>query len=550
MVQSKSAWQSATMPKFEKLSRDLKCDCLVVGGGITGLTAAYLLTQAGKKVVLIERDSLASGDTACTTAHLTYVTDERLSDLVSHFGKHAAALTWQAGAAAISTIEHISRRESIDCEFRRVPGFLHASLESNKDERRQLRKDCDLAQEFGFQAALIDSAPIVGRPAVRFANVAKFHPLKYLAGVAHAAAGAGCKIFERSEAMEFSDKPRGVKVNGKQVTCDWIVLTTHVPLMGKTGLLNATLLQTKLYPYSSYVIGAKIPKGKFPEADYWDTTEPYYYLRIDRGQTDYAIFGGQDHKTGQQDDTEKLYQNLEKMLLRLIPTAKIDRRWSAQVIETNDGLPYIGQTAERQFVATGYSGTGMTFGTLGGMMACDWVLGKENAWSKLFSVNRKKIRGGTWDYLTENVDYPYYLVRDRVKGSEARSPRDVKNGDGKVLLIDGQRVACSRDKNGHLNAVSAICTHMGCVVHWNPAETTWDCPCHGSRFQPTGEVIGGPAETPLEEVKISAAQKATASGGKTRPPQATNGRPSTGKPATGRTQKPARRRSASLKSDR
>src|SRR5262249_35694919 len=160
-------------------------------------------------------------------------------------------------------------------------------------------------------ATMVDSAPIVGRPAVRFANVAKFHPLKYLAGLAHAATAGGCQIFEHSEAMEFTDKPQGKKdkqsvtVNGKQVKCDWIILATHVPLMGKTGLINATLFQTKLYPYSSYVIGAKLPKGKYSEASFWDTTEPYYYLRIDRGAGgDYAIFGGQDHKTGQEEDTE------------------------------------------------------------------------------------------------------------------------------------------------------------------------------------------------------------------------------------------------------
>src|SRR6185369_10656442 len=188
------------------------------------------------------------------------------------------------------------------------------------------KADCKLAQEFGFETTFVESAPIVGRPALRCANVAKFHPLKYLAGLARAAATEGCKIFEHSEAMEFTGQSQGskkrqsVKVNGKQVTCDWIVLATHVPLMGKTGLVNATLMQTKLYPYSSYVVGAKIPKGEYPEASFWDTTDPYYYLRIDRGASgDYAIFGGLDHKTGQEEDTEKRYQKLERMLIKLIP---------------------------------------------------------------------------------------------------------------------------------------------------------------------------------------------------------------------------------------
>jgi len=498
MTQDKSAWQ-IKLPQFPKLGSSLKCDVLVIGGGITGLTAAYMLTKAGKKVCLIERDRLASGDTYCTTAHLTYVTDLRLSEIVKSFGKATAALIWQGGAAAIETIETICRREEIRCDFQRVPGYLHASLEKRGDEQKQLKADCKLAQELGFEATMVDSAPIVARTGVRFANVAIFHPLKYLSGVAQAAAAAGCQIFERSEAMEFSEKPRSVTVNGKQVTYDYAVLATHVPLMGKTGLINATIFQTKVYPYSSYAIGAKVPRREFPEASFWDTSEPYYYLRIHReGNSQYAILGGQDHKTGQKTNTEKCYELLTKMLNRLIPTAKVERRWSGQVIETADGLPYMGETAQRQFAATGFSGNGMTFGTLAAMMACDAALGRKNPWQDIFSVDRKNLRAGTWDYLTENVDYPYYMVRDRLKGSEAKSTREIKRGEGKVLRIEGKRLACSRDENGKLNTVSAICTHMGCVVHWNQAEQTWDCPCHGSRFEATGEVIGGPAEKPLE----------------------------------------------------
>jgi Rieske Fe-S protein len=226
---------------------------------------------------------------------------------------------------------------------------------------------------------------------------------------------------------------------------------------------------------------------------------------------------------------EERYKKLEEMLGRLIPTAKVDRRWTGQVIETNDGLPYIGETAERQFVATGFAGNGMTFGTLAAMMATDAILGQKNPWADLFSVNRKKVRGGTWDYITENVDYPYYMLRDWLKGAEADQPSQVKRGDGKILKIDGERVACSRDEDGKLHAVSAVCTHMGCLVHWNSTEHTWDCPCHGSRFEATGEVIGGPAEKPLEEVKIPAAKR---------------------KAATAQNGKPARPRSAAAKSSR
>ncbi|MGC3967733.1 MAG: FAD-dependent oxidoreductase [Pirellulales bacterium] len=250
------------------------------------------------------------------------------------------------------------------------------------------------------------------------------------------------------------------------------------------------------------MIGAKISSGLLPDASYWDTSEPYYYLRVDhRGRNDYVIFGGEDHKTGQANDTEKCFANLERALRKLIPEAKPDRRWSGQVIETNDGLPYIGPSAPHQYVATGFSGNGMTFGTVAGMMVRDAIAGRNNPWSKLFSVDRKKLRGGLWDYLVENVDYPYYFVKDRLSRAEGSSTRSVKRGGGKLLDIGGERVACARDEQGKLHERSAYCTHLGCLVRWNSAEKTWDCPCHGSRFKPTGEVIAGPAETPLEAVK-------------------------------------------------
>lgn len=494
-------WKAVKPPRFAALMKSQRFDVAIVGAGITGLTAAYLLKRAGKKVCVLERDRIGSVDTGNTTAHLTYVTDLRLKELVKSFGKEGARQVWQGGATAINTIEHIAKTQSIDCDFRRVPGFLHQSLNAKRDESKQLSQEADLARELGFDATFLDAVPFIHEPGVRFSNQAKFHPLAYLAGLARAVHGDGSAIFEQSEVEEVEDDPMRLKVGKHKVECDYLVIATHVPLMGKTGLINATIFQSKLAPYSSYVIGAKLPRGKYSEATYWDTTDPYYYLRIDSNDKfDYAIFGGEDHKTGQKSDEGERYANLVQLLLEMIPQAKVTHRWSGQVVETNDGLPYIGETAERQFVATGFSGNGTTFGTLAAMMARDAVLKKENPWQDLFSVNRKKLRGGLWDYLTENVDYPYYMVRDRLARAEGDSPSDVMPGEGKILKIDGQSVACSRDRSGEATLVSAVCTHMGCLVHWNSPERTWDCPCHGSRFHPSGEVLAGPAESPLEPV--------------------------------------------------
>jgi len=260
--------------------------------------------------------------------------------------------------------------------------------------------------------------------------------------------------------------------------------------------------------YTSYALGARIPRGLIPVASFWDTGDPYDYLRVEsRRGDDFAIFGGEDHKTGQKTDTGRAFARLEKRFLDIAPTAEITHRWSGQVIETNDGLPFIGETAENQFAATGFSGNGMTFGTLGAMMAVDAMRGQKNPWQKLFAVNRKTLRGGTWDYLVENKDYPFYMVRDWLGGSEGKSLRGLRRGDGKILRLHGKKVAAYRDDAGKVTLCSPVCTHLQCIVGWNPAERTWDCPCHGSRFKPTGEVISGPAEEPLARISEPAAAK-------------------------------------------
>ncbi len=499
----KSHWvPGSKMPHFPKLREDLKVDAVVVGAGIMGATAAYLLKKAGKTVALLERDHCGKGDTGNTTAHLTYVTDTRITELTSTFGKDHAQAAWDAGRAAIDQIEAIVKAEEIDCGFARVPAFLHAPWKgTSKDEADKLRRDAALADELGFDARYVDSIAWVDRPGVRFANQARFHPLRYLAGLLPRIAGDGSHVFESSEVSEFQEEPLAVKANKYTITCDYIVIATHVPLVGVAGFLSATLFQTKIAPYSSYVIGAKVPKATVPDALFFDTTDPYYYLRVDpHPKHDYVIFGGEDHKTGQETNTEENVQRLEAMLASILPEAKIDARWTGQVVETHDGLPFIGETAPRQFAATGFSGNGMTFGTLAGMMAADAALGKKNPWSDLFDVNRKKL-ASVWDYVKENIDYPYYYLKDKLKSAEGASLSELPSGEGKILKLGSERVAAYRSPQGKVTTLSPVCTHMGCNVHWNLADSTWDCPCHGSRFAPTGEVLGGPAETPLEEIK-------------------------------------------------
>lgn len=500
-----SYWVSTErLPEFPAVSRDLEVDVVVVGGGITGVTAAYLFKKAGCKVALIERHRCGQMDTGQTTAHLTSVTDMRLHELANNFGKDAAKAVWEAGFAAIDQIAANIRHEELDCDFRWVPGYLYAALKGDAEAERQgLEKDAALAEELGFAAQYVASVPYFHRPGVRFPNQAKFHPLKYLSGLLGRIPGRGNHVFENSVPESFDEKPLAVNVGSHKIRCDYIMLATHTPLMGTTGLVSATLFQTKLYPYTSYVLGARLPKGLLPEASFWDTGSPYYYLRIDRHRGfDFAILGGEDHKTGQASDTELPYQRLERVLSEILPSAEVTHRWTGQVIETNDGLPYIGETAPKQFAASGFSGNGMTFGTLGAMMAVDAFVGNKNPWSGLFDVDRKSLKGGAWDYLKENVDYPYYLLRDWVAGGEGTSLKQLKKGQGKILGLNGKKVAAYRDDNGKVTLRSPVCTHLKCIVRWNNADKSWDCPCHGSRFKATGEVLAGPAERDLAEIAL------------------------------------------------
>jgi len=493
---------SAPIKRFPRLQKKVGVDVLVIGAGVTGISAAYLLKKAGLTVALIERERVASIDTGHTTAHLTYVTDVELQELARNFSNDHAQAVWDAGAAAIDEIERIVREEAIDCEFTRVPAYLHlCEGDFSQKEVSSLRNESNLAVKFGFDAAYLESAPYFNLPSVRFADQAKFHPRKYLRSLVAKLPGNGSHVFEKSAAVEFDDKTHRAKVNRSWINFDRVVMATNNPLVGLASVTSATLLQTKLSLYTSYAIGARTPSKTVPEGLFWDTREPYDYLRVDRhGHFDYIVYGGEDHKTGQKRKTQQEYAQLLARLKKTIPEARVDHRWSGQVISTPDGLPYIGENAERQFIATGFCGNGITFGTVAAMMARDWATGSKNPWAKLFAVDRKKLKGAAWNYLRENKDYPYYMIKDRLAGPEADSVTELKRGEGMIIGSRGKKRAVFRDQNGKIHKVSPVCTHLGCLVRWNRAESTWDCPCHGSRFKPTGEVIAGPAEEGLASI--------------------------------------------------
>lgn len=495
----KSYWHKAEkIRRYPKLDRDLKVDVAVIGGGITGITAAYLLKQQGLRVAVLEREYIGSGVTGQTTAHLTCEIDQRLHEIEKSFGPATARDVWYAGAAAIHQISELVRTLDIDCHFQWVPGIYYAA---STDDYSLVEKEGQTARALHIANELRSSVPLFNVPGVIFPNQAKFHPLNYLAGILRHLETGGCEIFEQTAVTEIDDDPLVLTTAHGKVSCGQVVVATHYPLSGTAGALRSVLFQTKLAPYSTYVIGGEVPKGTIPDALFWDTQDPYNYLRIESGRDiDYAIFGGGDHKTGQVHDPAAIYQKLKERLWKFAPAAFVDNEWSGQVIETTDGLPYIGYIAGRQFISTGYAGNGMTFGTLGAMMATDAIMGKESHWNKLFSPDRVRIRGSASTYIDENKDYPVHLFCGWLKSADNRKPIELAVDEGSIFAVNGQRMAVYKSKDGMLHYHSAVCTHLGCIVAWNPAEKTWDCPCHGSRFHATGEVMSGPAERPLEKL--------------------------------------------------
>jgi glycine/D-amino acid oxidase-like deaminating enzyme/nitrite reductase/ring-hydroxylating ferredoxin subunit len=510
-------WAAHRPPPFRPLDRDLAVDVAIVGAGITGLTAAYLLAHAGRRVAVLERGRLGSGDTGHTTAHLTAVTDLRPAELARQVGSRDAAGLWSAGAAAIDTIERIASTEGIDCQFRRVPGYLHLpiGLEARRvdDERGRLEQDAAALRQWDGSATLVERVPVMETPGLRLDQQALFHPGAYLNGLAQRLVTLGVSIHEES-APTFTDDAEHLECLGYTVRAPWVVIATHSPIAGRQNTVAAELLQTRLFRYTSYALHAVVRGSALPEGLYWDTSEPYRYVRIEPApEGSRIITGGEDHRTGQGEDTRIPQATLEHWTRRIFPDADLTHRWSGQVMETPDLLPLIGEAGPRQWLATGFAGNGMTFGTLAGIMLRDALDGIPHPLAELLSPSRSVARREPWEYVRGNASFPYYML-ERVAGHHDVDHVDqITKGTGAVVQSDGQAVAAYRDQDGALHRCSAVCTHMGCLVHWNQVERTWDCPCHGSRYSPTGEVISGPAVHPLRPVATAASTEPHRSSG-------------------------------------
>jgi nitrite reductase/ring-hydroxylating ferredoxin subunit len=362
-----------------------------------------------------------------------------------------------------------------------------------------LKEEHEFASKAGLEVSLTNDIGLsFGVKALRFENQAQFNSQKYLDGMAAYLLANGCKIYEGSlvNHVEEKDDYFWVRTASATVKAKNLVMATHIPIF-------FNVLQTMNAPYRSYMLAVKLKSGSYPHGLFWDTAEPYHYLRTyEAGMDKYLVVGGEDHKTGHEENSEKCFDALEKYIRSRFDVEEVSYRWSAQYYEPADGLPYIGRSpfSKKAYLATGFSGDGLVYGTVAGMIISDLICGKENKWHEVFDSTRFTPSASAYDFIKENSDVVKHYVGDRIK--DAGELSEVKDGEGKIVKVDGQKIAAARDDNGQLHICSPVCPHMGCFVKWNNAEKSWDCPCHGSRFTLEGEVLYGPAVKNLGKITV------------------------------------------------
>lgn len=494
---------TAAVPEFPPLAENVTADVCIVGAGISGLTTAYLLAREGRKVVVLDDGPIISGETERTTAHLSFALDDRYFELERLHGEQGARLAAESHMAAVDMIDRIVREEGIDCDFTRLDGYL---FNPPGDKSDLLHRELAAAQRAGLKdLEIVERAPLISfntGPALLFPNQGQFHPLKYLVALAHAIVRMGGRIHAGTHAAQFVGGAGAYvgTTHGWRVNCGAIVVATNTPVNDRVAI------HTKQRPYRTYVVGLAVPVGTVPKVLYWDTEDPYHYVRLEAAQPgtpggrDILIVGGEDHETGQADDTEERFDRLEEWARKRYPmVAEVRYRWSGQVMEPVDLLAYIGRNpgdAENVYIATGDSGHGMTHGTIAGILLTDLIQGRPNAWEKLYSPSRQRPQAAG-EYLSDNLNMAAQYTDWFTRG-EAKSEEDIAPGSGAVVRRGLTKVAIYRDDTGDFHECSAVCPHLGGIVNWNDTEKTWDCPVHGSRFDRYGHVVNGPANSDLK----------------------------------------------------
>lgn len=495
---AESFWiASAPGKRYPSLKEDLSVDVAVLGGGIAGITTAFLLKRGGAKVALVEAFEIVRGVTGHTTAHIS--SSSHLSyykHLADGFGEAKAKLCADSGQSAIERIAGIVKEQGIDCAFRRTSEFLYAS---SRDDVHKLKQEYEVVKRLGLPVSFMEKppVPIENYGAIRFEEQAEFHPRQYLLPLASAIDGDGSHVFEHTRARGVKEgEPCTVTTSGGRIKARDVVVATHFPI------LNNGFLFARMKPMRSYVLGIRV-EGEIPDDMYYSTEDPCHYIRTQRtpeGQL--VIVGGEDHTTGHVIDTVDRYRKLKKYCDGHFRVKSVDYSWSTQDNYPFDELPFIGRIAPEDrhiFVATGFKGTGMTYGTLAGMVLSDLILKGRSPYEELYDPKRLKLTVGGPELIAGNLKVAQELISGKLVMAEDASKIPVD--DAAISTIGEERAAVYKDDSGKIHAVSPVCTHLGCQVNWNNAERSWDCPCHGSRYKVNGDVLHSPTVINLREIE-------------------------------------------------
>jgi glycine/D-amino acid oxidase-like deaminating enzyme/nitrite reductase/ring-hydroxylating ferredoxin subunit len=491
-----SYWIDSTeATRYEPLRADVAVDVAVIGGGITGLTAAYLLAREGRSVAVVESKRIVRGVTGYTTAKLTAGHGLIYHDLIERFGERRARIYADSNQGAVARVRELASELEIDCDLEPASNYVYAESAA---EAERVRAEVEAAKRLGLPASFVTETPLPYEVAgaIRLDDQAQFHPRKYLLPLAAAVESAGGTIFEETRALAVDQgTPCEVRTSRGSLRARDVVVASHIPFLDR-GLFFA-----KVHPHRSYALAARVEPGTIPEGMFLNAGTPTRSVRsIAHDGERLLLVGGDGHKPGEETDTERRYRNLEDFARRFDPRAEVTHTWSTQDYLSVDKVPYVGRltrTSRHVYVATGFGKWGMSNGTVAATILADLVVGRENGWLELYDAKRLEPRASARKFVTENLNVARHFLGDRIRppGGDVDA---IARGQGTVVRRGGRLVAVSRGDDDSLRAVSAVCTHLGCVVAWNSAERSWDCPCHGSRFSASGTVVQGPAVDDLE----------------------------------------------------
>lgn len=483
---------------FMDLRQDLTVDVAIIGGGITGITTGYLLASAGVSVAVLEAWRVGGGTTGHSTGNLYATVDEQLNKLRSKYDLPTIEKVASSRAAAVNFIENMVRKYNMDCHFRRVPWYL---ISESEEDNHTVEIEYEACRDAGLLSSLENVSPLPFKihRAAKVMDQAQYNPRLYLKEFAQHAEKAGCRIYEHTKVFNIEEgDPHILHTAAGKVTAKYIVHATHSP----KGVM---FVQTLLGPYREYALAVKLNNDVYPEGIFWTFNKPHHHsirTYTDAKGEKYLLILGEPHKVGQKEHNEECFTKLESYIRERFDVSEIKYRWAAQHYKAADGLAYIGRREKDStvFIATGFSTDGLTYGTLAAQMIADEITGKENPYKELYAPYRHNPMKSAGDFIKENVNVLGQYLKDIPYKAEIEKLSDVPSGEAKTIEVDGEKYGAYRDHSGKLHVVSIVCTHMKCILSWNHAERTWDCPCHGSRFNHDGLVIEGPAISDLPKM--------------------------------------------------